>query len=85
VRTWYDIRLGRVNCAAVATAPKLVLLPTARGVPPMLMLAKRFSALFLVLLISGAALADGPVRPIRALLVTGGGWHDFETQKKIIT
>jgi uncharacterized protein len=51
----------------------------------MLMLVKRFSALFLVLLISGAGLADGPVRPIRALLVTGGGWHDFETQKKIIT
>lgn len=23
--------------------------------------------------------------PIRALLVTGGGWHDFETQKKTIT
>jgi len=28
---------------------------------------------------------DGSVRPIRALLVTGGGWHDFEAQEKILT
>lgn len=26
-----------------------------------------------------------PKSPIRALLVTGGGWHDYETQKKLLT
>jgi uncharacterized protein len=29
--------------------------------------------------------ADETAPPIRALLVTGGGWHDFETQKNLIT
>lgn len=51
----------------------------------MLMLAKRFCALFLVLSIGGQALAEDALQPIRALLVTGGGWHDFETQKQLIT
>jgi uncharacterized protein len=51
----------------------------------MLMLAKRLFALFLFLSIGGQALAEDPPQPIRALLVTGGGWHDFETQKQLIT
>lgn len=50
----------------------------------MLTLAKRFFALFLVLSIGGQALAEDAPQPIRALLVTGGGWHDFEAQKTII-
>ena len=50
----------------------------------MLTLAKRFFALFLVLSIGGQALAEDATQPIRALLVTGGGWHDFEAQKTII-
>ncbi|MEX2673431.1 MAG: DUF6807 family protein [Phycisphaeraceae bacterium] len=29
--------------------------------------------------------ADDGERPVRALLVTGGGWHDYEAQHKIIT
>ncbi len=50
----------------------------------MLMLGKRGCAMFLVLLVAGTALAEEAAQPIRALLVTGGGWHDFETQKTII-
>ncbi len=51
----------------------------------MLMLAKRFSALFLALMVVGPAIAEDAAPPIRALLVTGGGWHDFVTQEKLIT
>ncbi len=56
-----------------------------KGTPLMLTLAKRLFALFLVLSIGGQALAEDAAQPIRALLVTGGGWYDFKTQKKIIT
>lgn len=51
----------------------------------MLMLAHRFRAFFLVLFVAGPILAEEPAQPIRALLVTGGGWHDFQAQKKIIS
>jgi type 1 glutamine amidotransferase len=50
----------------------------------MLVFAKRCCLLFLVLCIARHAFAADANPPIRALLVTGGGWHDFETQKKII-
>ena len=29
--------------------------------------------------------AQDDAEPIQALFITGGGWHDFETQKKILT
>lgn len=55
----------------------------------MLKTVKYFGALLLVAfaawtLLSGPARAEESVPPIRALLVTGGGWHDFEAQKEII-
>ncbi len=33
---------------------------------------------------AGIARAEEPVEPIRVLFVTGGGWHDFDTQKDLI-
>lgn len=43
--------------------------------------------LFTVLSLSLFALnaAAEEVKPLKALLITGGGWHDYENQKKILT
>ena len=38
----------------------------------------------LALLCAGEAAAQQPARPIRALYVTGGGFHDFTAQKEIV-
>lgn len=38
--------------------------------------------ILLILLIVSCA-AEQP--PVRALLITGGGWHDYETQEKLLT
>jgi type 1 glutamine amidotransferase len=35
--------------------------------------------------LAGTAVAAEPVQPIRALLITGGEFHDFTAQKKILT
>ena len=51
----------------------------------MLRYAKCLCLLFLVLSVAGPARSDEAVPPIRALMVTGGGWHDFETQKTLIS
>ena len=40
--------------------------------------------LLLVAAYAGTAAAQAAVRPIRALYVTGGGFHDFDAQEKII-
>ena len=57
---------------------------TRRFVPPMLAL----TAAIAVGLLSSTVADSGEVkaeRPIKALLVTGGGYHDYEQQKKIMT
>ncbi len=46
---------------------------------------KSFLILLAALWVAGPVRADEPAPPIRALLVTGGGWHDFVTQEKLIT
>jgi type 1 glutamine amidotransferase len=52
----------------------------------------KYRLLIIVLVIAsfGAAACGGPSTaadpdPIQALLITGGGWHDFEAQKHILT
>lgn len=45
-----------------------------------------FSQLLVALIILAIAPnANGQESPIRALLVTGGGWHDYEAQEKMLT
>lgn len=46
----------------------------------------RFLQLLLLLLILIAVpYANGQEAPIRALLITGGGWHDYDAQKGVLT
>ena len=61
----------------------------------MQMLARSLTCLFpavliLFLLICGAGFAEKKIqkndgKPLRALLVTGGGYHDYKKQKTILT
>ncbi|SMO45912.1 ThuA domain-containing protein [Fodinibius sediminis] len=44
-----------------------------------------FSLLILLVTVIIVPVANGQNAPIEALLITGGGWHDFETQKKLLT
>ncbi len=37
------------------------------------------------ILTAAGAVADGPAKPIRALMITGGCCHDYEHQKKILS
>jgi len=48
---------------------------------------KSFRVILLIpgILLGGRALADEPVKPIRALLITGGCCHDYTRQKRILS
>ncbi|WP_422928643.1 DUF7133 domain-containing protein [Singulisphaera sp. PoT] len=50
-------------------------------------MSRAFRILLLVpaVLLGGHALGDEPVKPIRALLITGGCCHDYTRQKKILS
>lgn len=41
--------------------------------------------LFFLFVLSVTSSAQGDQSPIRALLITGGGWHDYQTQEKLLT
>lgn len=41
--------------------------------------------LVLLLTLTVAPCANGQESPIRALLITGGGWHDYDMQKQMLT
>lgn len=45
---------------------------------------KKFLLLFLLPLLAGSALGQAKPKPLRALLITGGCCHDYETQKNIL-
>lgn len=47
--------------------------------------ALQFSLFLFGLLILLLSLSPEEQKPIRALLITGGGWHDYETQEKLLT
>ena len=44
----------------------------------------RFGALLLLLSLGATSAAAQQARPIRALYVTGGGFHDFVAQEQIV-
>ena len=44
-----------------------------------------FAFLVLAALISNLGAADVKVKPIRALMITGGCCHDYENQKRILS
>lgn len=45
----------------------------------------RFSYLFTLLLLVLAPSVYAQDEPIQALLITGGGWHDYQAQEKLLT
>ncbi|MEX0928328.1 MAG: ThuA domain-containing protein [Balneolales bacterium] len=47
---------------------------------------KKFVIPYFLLLLSLTMAAYSPVEepPVKALLITGGGWHDYETQEKLL-
>lgn len=44
-----------------------------------------FRLLILLLIVAVVPPASGQDSPIRALLITGGGWHDYAMQKELLT
>lgn len=43
------------------------------------------AALLSIIMMSVVSCTNGQQQPIKALLITGGGWHDYETQEKLLT